>query len=894
MNKIPLLFCTLLLFSIVNGQSAGFISGEIFDEQGKPLTACYVKITDSLETKMISYFFTGEKNKFELTVPAPQHGILKIIIGKPGYADSIHLLQDFHNSQKVFMKCNLKKSAKLLKGVTVTNTPVWKKDDTSFYRAKSFSDGTEYKLIELLEKIPDFRITREGELLYKNKIVENILVSGEDLFSDRKSLLLSNFPSDAIETIQAIENQTSNPLLKGLTTENKTIVNLGLKKVKLLKTFGALDAGINTQGKYNISPVLFSLYGKAKSAFIGNRNNTGNSATASSRDELQPPNLQWTNPFSFQHISFEQIQGLDLRYYINNNLLDTRFKINTPISKNVKSETELIFNSDSWKFNRQTEEQIQTDSILLHRQLKVASKLKPVKLGIQQKIKWQVTKKQNLDIALYALNINTSSNSLQTQESENISDTTNNKLSGNNLFLTLKGNYTNRITESTALSIDFNLGHQGNNQWYEIFSPSISEISSLSNPKYNSIYTGRDLTGTNWGLKFSLHKKWKRRLLIPSFEISHKNIRILDDYKFSDAARLIPDSISTEFTQNRILKQTSYTSNFGYGIMVGKMRWNFNATIGIVNVMLPDPASPISKSSPIGSFLWDINLKKKTWEQTLFLSFNHQPLSLEELSSNTYAISPIAFMQYQHKGYFTNNSLNATYYYNKNFGKKYSLLFSLIHSTRFNSFIYNTGYNRIYQSAIYEYMNRPTSSNSMSVSNVISLWKQSVLDLTATVNRYSYLSKYNNEVIKTKLNLLSTEAEIQWKRKMHDLNVGIRLQYSWNDFQQIAGIQESSSRQTQTIFHFDYKYSIRKVWFIKNSIRYFANHSFNQGKSNYFLWDITLNYKPQNRSWGVSANIYNLSNSRYFITQASNFPIISSTQIPLTPRNLLVTFHYSF
>lgn len=894
MRNALLLILTFTFYSTIKGQQPGTVSGEIFDVTGIPLTGCYIKIIDSTETHTLTYLYTAEKNTFSISIPEIAGRSAKMIIGKQGFTDSIIPINKITPAPKGFIKCNLAKAPLLLKGVTVTNTPVWQKGDTSFYRANSFSDGTDNKLQDLIEKIPDFSINSEGELFYKNKMVEKILVSGEDLFSNRNSLLLANFPSNAIETIQAIEDQASNPLLKDLTLNKSTIVNLGLKKPKLIKSFGSIDAEVNSKGLYSVSPVVFSLFGKTKSAFIGNRNNVGNSAPPNLTDDMEPPNLQWSNPFLLRKISFEQIQGLDLKYYIKNNLLDTRFKINTPLSKNVKSETELIYNSDRWLFTRLAEEQIQTDSTILYRNLISESRLRPVRMGVFQKVKMEINRKQNLDISFLILGTTSTSNSQQIQESDNTPDTLINDLNDKQHFLTINANYTNRINASTAITLDLHIGGRYVKQRYDNFSNSISRIENLGNASFNIIKTNRNLNGANWGLNLAFLKKAKHKLLIPSFAINHNEIRLTDRYIFADADHNLPDSVSPDFTNSRSFGLTRYTINFGNGFKVGKMNWKISGSGSVVKMTFPNPEVDSSAVVPAGSLFWNILLKKKTWNHELNINFTSDPLSLIEVYEGEYPQSPVAFVKYQPQGRFSRLKLNAQYLLRKDFRNKDALSLFLTHSTNFNSFIYQPGYNRIYSSMVYELINKPTSANSLTLNYMFSLWKRSFISIETSAESFGYLSKFEDQILRMKTYLFTESAQLEMIRKRNTIKLEARMQYYLSTLPQLAGGVDRKSRQIQTTVRFDYQYAFRKGWFANTSVRYFTNQSFNQGKSNYLLWDVILNYKPVNRNWGLSLTLFNLANTRYFETLRNSFPVVSSIRIPLTGRNVLAGFHYTF
>src|SRR5690606_25866976 len=115
-----------------------------------------------------------------------------------------------------------------LNEVEIKAPPIWKRGDTTFYEVEAFKDGDEKKLKDILLKMPDFKEDEHGNILFKKKVIEKITIDGEAIFSDKTKLLMDNFPVHVLETIQAIENQSNQRLLKGLSNENKVFLNLGL------------------------------------------------------------------------------------------------------------------------------------------------------------------------------------------------------------------------------------------------------------------------------------------------------------------------------------------------------------------------------------------------------------------------------------------------------------------------------------------------------------------------------------------------------------------------------------------------------------------------------------------------------------------------------------------
>jgi|GEM_PF-4491005 len=890
------LFLLILLFSAhtrVSAQESYTLKGEIFDEGKASLNECYIKIVRGSAT--IRYLFTNQNNRFSIQVPASGGDSVNVIIGKPGYVDTILLYKDIISSNPNSpVKIHLKKAPKLLSEVTVTTPPVWKKGDTTFYRAQAFADGTEYKLGDIIKNIPGFKITDDGDLTYKNKPVEKITIGGEDLFSDRKGLLLANFPSDAIETIQALENQLDNSLLKGLSSGNKTIVNIGLKKNRMFKAFGTVDAGINTKGRYSIAPVIFSLYGKTKFAFIANHNNLGNATTSSEKDELRTQEMMWASSFMMPQTGFETVPELALRHYIRNNLTDTRFKINYPTGKKLKTETELFFNYDHWCVFKNSAQIVSGDTTDFKRDQETGTSSKPMKYGISQKLKWQATENQLLTANLYLIKIRNTGNIEMIQQLPGAIDSVQTGNKDNNTFFRIEADYTNRINKTTAVRININTGYQHYTQGSDNTSADFQSILLLSSPDMNSIVSNRNMNGRYLTTQLSYLKKIKTRTISPSFVIDYRDFDIDNRYSFSGKGNnLSVDSIVKDYTHISRFIYTQYKAQFDYEFRKWNLNWTATAKAGIGNIRMSSPENKLSYYSPVGELRLNIKKYRTKSNQEWNIGFSKEPLHPREINPEFYPASPMNFVNYQIKDKITRNSISAIYsiiQHLKNTG-----LFSvmLLHRTSFNSFLLNTSYNRLFTFNGYELMDRPTSRQMILISYSHSVAKQTSMEWEVNGNRFVNLLKFYDEISRYNTYMVNGSVELEWRNRK--FNLSLKPNVGWiSTRNKIADPKNRTHNQLNTNFSFGYLYKFNKSWNVKTSIQYFNTKSGAEGRSHYFLANAALNYKPQKGKWGFSLYADNITNTRYYETIYNSFPVSYSNKTPLVKKNVLVIVRYSF
>ena len=127
------------------------------------------------------------------------------------------------------------------------------KNDTVKYNVKSYLNGSDRKILDVIKKMPGIDVNvNTGEIKYKGKSIETVLLEGDNLFGYNYSLGTKNINVNMVEQVQAIENYSENPLLKNIESGNKVVLNLKLKKRKI-DFSGNFDAGLGSFDNSNIA-----------------------------------------------------------------------------------------------------------------------------------------------------------------------------------------------------------------------------------------------------------------------------------------------------------------------------------------------------------------------------------------------------------------------------------------------------------------------------------------------------------------------------------------------------------------------------------------------------------------------------------------------------------------
>jgi hypothetical protein len=153
--------------------------------------------------------------------------------------------------------------------------PIEIKKDTATFDVKAFADGTERKMGEVLSKMPGFEVSKNGQVEFQGKPVNQLTVGGKPFFGGGTKLGVQNIPADALDKIEMIDNFNEVGFMKQVSGSDQLALNVVLKKDKQNFVFGDVDAGYGNNNFYLLHAALFKYNPKTNINFIGDLNNTG-------------------------------------------------------------------------------------------------------------------------------------------------------------------------------------------------------------------------------------------------------------------------------------------------------------------------------------------------------------------------------------------------------------------------------------------------------------------------------------------------------------------------------------------------------------------------------------------------------------------------------------------
>ena len=222
----------LLFYSFFVSQ-AQTIKGKIATTDHFPLESVTVIIKDSVNAKGIKEFAIARNGSYEIALKK-EYATIYIEASATSYGKVGFTIPNPEKNKTYTQDFILEKDMSFtLKEVEIVakKKPYQQLKDTVNFNVASYTEGSDRKIQDVIKKLPGMEVNDEtGEIKYKGKSVETVQLDGDDLFSGNYTIGTKNINVDMIEQVQAIENFSSNKLLKGLEAGGKVALNLKLKK----------------------------------------------------------------------------------------------------------------------------------------------------------------------------------------------------------------------------------------------------------------------------------------------------------------------------------------------------------------------------------------------------------------------------------------------------------------------------------------------------------------------------------------------------------------------------------------------------------------------------------------------------------------------------------------
>lgn len=255
------------------------LSGIVKDSIGKPLELANIIATDVAAGALESYGITDVKGRYKLELTRGKDYELKVsYLGLKPVVERYRVTDQSTDAVKDF---TLLADPNQLDNVElVYEIPVIVKGDTIVYNTDSFTNGTERKLGDVIEKLPGVELNDDGEIEVDGQTVSKVMIDGKDFFDGDSKLATKNIPADAVKKVEVLRNYNEVSQLRGLGNDQDNIaINLKLKEGKENFWFGEVNGGIGLGDtettRYRANPRLFYYSPKGSINIIADFNNIG-------------------------------------------------------------------------------------------------------------------------------------------------------------------------------------------------------------------------------------------------------------------------------------------------------------------------------------------------------------------------------------------------------------------------------------------------------------------------------------------------------------------------------------------------------------------------------------------------------------------------------------------
>ena len=277
MKQVTLLVLFLISYTLYPQKTINII-GYVKDVNTRALPNSSIIIYD--KDKIVDFTYTDEFGFYEIKQINSKKVSMKVVVKSLGYQEQEKIIS-LESKTDYILNFTLEEKAEQLNEVVLE---AWEKikvkQDTISFKASAFKDGSETVVEDLLKNIPGIEVSSDGNIKVNGKVIDKLLIEGDDLFDDKYKLLTKNLDANNIEEVEILNNFEDNPVLKSFQDSEKVALNLKLKEDKKNVWFGNLDLGYGTDERYNSTSNIGLLKKKIKLFNLTNINSTGRTAVS--------------------------------------------------------------------------------------------------------------------------------------------------------------------------------------------------------------------------------------------------------------------------------------------------------------------------------------------------------------------------------------------------------------------------------------------------------------------------------------------------------------------------------------------------------------------------------------------------------------------------------------
>ncbi|MCX6270955.1 MAG: TonB-dependent receptor [Bacteroidetes bacterium] len=267
----------LVLLCISAGLTAqqSNLTGAVINEKGAPLPYATVVLLLPGDSTLSNYSITNNSGSFDIRNIKPGSYILQASF--MGFVTFHHNLNVPLPGGSTSLGAIVMKARSVELGavdITAEHIPMIIKKDTVEYNAAAFKTRTDAVAEDILKKLPGVEVDRSGNIKAQGEDVDQVLVNGQEFFSNDPKVATRNLPAEAVDKIQVYNKKSEETELTGIDdgTYDKTI-NMILKSGRNSAWFGDVSGGGGTGDHYQAGARVFRFTRQNQFAMLGMANN---------------------------------------------------------------------------------------------------------------------------------------------------------------------------------------------------------------------------------------------------------------------------------------------------------------------------------------------------------------------------------------------------------------------------------------------------------------------------------------------------------------------------------------------------------------------------------------------------------------------------------------------
>jgi hypothetical protein len=875
LKKVIILFVNLAFTKFSFSQT---LKGSIQNQKKEPISA-NILIKKSQNKNLISEFYKGNENGEFTAVLKESYSKIYFEVSAMGYEKLFDSIVNPQKGKTYTYSYILRNKTIELEEVVIKDEKFEIKDDTVTFNPKSYKDGTERKVEELIKKLPGMEVESNGTIKYRGKNVTSFQIEGDDLFGYNYAIGTRNISVNMVEQVQAIDNYSANPLLKGIENSDNVSINLKLKKGKLdISGNGYIGSGFDNDIKAR-NDLNFNLLGiskKYKSFGSVNYNNVGLNNTAEDY-LLMSPNLDdiYNKEQIAKKIITENIftSEFDTKRTNINNQLALNYNIIFRFSQKLSLKTNVSFMNDKIYFSEINNTIFNSENISYKDQRETV--MKPQNKELEIKLTYNASKVSLIEIetAFQKEKINSIHSIIQNQTSN-----FNTNLNSENSFWKNKLQYTYKISNNKALQF-------------------VSNYSNNTIPQELSIYPTIFSFGGNLQ-KSEFEKKYLSNKIV--FLASSKKVK----YVFTIGSIFENNPFNSNLLENNIKLNPNFQNQFNYkksmlysemGITFASENWKIQPTLRISNInqKYKDIIDPINKSKNSLIFIPNLNISYLLNNKSTFkISGNYEEKTPNEENLFTNFIA-------QNNRFIKLNQFNLELQQNQNYILSYrfndlftsfATNFTLIYDNKKNTYLSSVEIQNDFTA--YNFFQLPTNIENYYLNFGIEKYVKflnTTIKHTSNYGINNYKNIINQGVLRNNLSRNYNAYFFITTTFRLPLNFQNKFNYSNINFK-----SDNQNSNTNISINNSFQMLIKpnKFWIFTFSYDYYLPNTKNN--DDFIFLDFEIKYKPQRTKWiEFLLTGKNLLNNKFHSqTENSDFQT-TIYQSSLIPKYYLLTLNFS-